>query len=52
MILLSAETIIFYYLFLLFPQNVMTMYLLFAGLVAATTVQRLYWAWSHLDAQQ
>lgn len=40
-----AETIIFYYLFLLFPRHLTFLYSLFAFLVVLTIGQRLYWAY-------
>jgi phosphatidylglycerophosphate synthase len=44
----GAETIIFYYIFLLLPRHLAQLYILFAVLITATAVQRLLWAWRNL----
>lgn len=44
----GAETIVFYYLFLLMPQYLSWLFGVFAVLVAATVAQRLLWAWRHV----
>lgn len=45
----GAETILFYCLFLLFPQQLEHLFTLMAVLVAATALQRVVWAVRQLD---
>lgn len=46
----GLETIIFYTLFLLFPQWLAGLFILMAGLVAITSIQRIAWAIRHLKS--
>ena len=45
----GAETILFYCLFLLFPQQLEHLFVLMAVLVTATAIQRVVWAVRQLD---
>ncbi|ELR22768.1 CDPalcohol phosphatidyltransferase [Acanthamoeba castellanii str. Neff] len=45
----GTETIIFYSLFIALPQHLTALFVLFGSLVAVTILQRLRWAYRHLD---
>jgi len=45
----GTETILFYSLFIAFPGHIVWLFTLFGSLVALTIVQRLAWAYRHLD---
>lgn len=45
----GAETIILYSLFCIFPGYATYLFILMAVLVFATAIQRLWWAWKHLN---
>lgn len=45
----GTETVVAYSLFFVLPASLVPLLLGFAGLVAITVVQRLGWAWRHLD---
>ncbi|MDM8519803.1 CDP-alcohol phosphatidyltransferase family protein [Anaerolineales bacterium HSG6] len=45
----GAETVLFYCAFILFPAYLVQLYLLMAGLVIVTIIQRFVWAVRHLD---
>lgn len=44
----GAETTVFYTLFFLWPEGVVPLFWIFAGLVLFTAGQRIHWAWRHL----
>jgi phosphatidylglycerophosphate synthase len=44
----GTETIIFFSLFLLFPQHIVSLYYTMAILVGVNIIQRLWWAWKNL----
>lgn len=44
----ALETIIVYYVFLIFPAQITPLFFIFGGLVLVTVVQRLIWAWKTL----
>jgi phosphatidylglycerophosphate synthase len=44
----ALETIIVYYVFLLFPAHIVPLFFIFGGLVFVTVLQRLIWAWKTL----
>jgi phosphatidylglycerophosphate synthase len=45
----GTETVIFYGLFFLLPGFLLELYIVFGVLVLLTIIQRLVWAWRHLD---
>ena len=46
----GGETVIFYSLFLLFPDQLVGLFSLMACLVGVNVMWRLHWAWRHLES--
>lgn len=46
----GTETIVFYSLFILLPQQLTTLFVIFGSLVSITILHRLWWAYRNLDS--